>query len=614
MKVRSYIEKLKKMRVTNNYINNYIENKHVLLWISEMTELCKPDKIVFCDGSKEEKKRLTKKALSDPNESMIELNQEKLPGCILHRTVKDDVARTEHLTFICTTKKEDAGPTNNWMSPEEAYNELSEYFRNSMKGRTMYVVPFIMGVPGSGMNKIGIELTDSIYVVLNMRIMTHMGKIAVDELGDSPVFTKCLHGKAELDYDKRRICHFPEDNTIWSVNSGYGGNVLLGKKCLALRIATYMGRHEAKKWMAEHMLLMEIETPEGKTVYVAGAFPSACGKTNLSMLIPPESLPGYKVRVIGDDIAWLYVGDDGRLWAINPESGFFGVAPGTNMKTNPNAMLTVNKDTIFTNVLLKDDGTVWWEGMEDAPDKGIDWKGDPWTKDMKDEKGDHIPGAHPNSRFTAPINQCPAVSPEFENPRGVPISAILFGGRRATLAPLVYEAFDWQHGTYIGATMASETTAAISDYVKRIRRDPMAMLPFCGYNMADYFQHWIDIGKELKNPPKIFHVNWFRTDDEGKFMWPGFGENLRVLEWIIGRCKNNQGVKETPIGYVPTSDALNIEGLDISKETIEALLTVNPEDWSEELSGIEKFFEQFGDRLPSEILEEHRALYERLGF
>jgi len=590
--------------------NTYLTNKHVLSWVDDMAKLCKPDNILFCDGSEEEKTRLTGKAVKEGE--IIELNQEKLPGCVFHRTIKDDVARTENLTFICTKKKEDAGPTNNWKSPEEGYRELSEFFKDSMKGRTMYVMPFIMGVPGSKMSKIGVEVTDSIYVVLNMRIMTHMGKIASDALGDSPDFTKCLHSKAELNIKKRRICHFPEDNTIWSVNSGYGGNVLLGKKCLALRIASFMGKND--KWFAEHMLIMGVQNPEGEIFYIAGAFPSACGKTNLSMLIPPESLPGYKVWVVGDDIAWMYIGDDGRLWAVNPETGFFGVAPGTNMKTNKNAMLAISKNSIFTNVLLKEDKTVWWEGMENKPERGIDWEGNPWTSDMIDENGKHVLGAQPNSRFTAPITQCPAISPEFSNPKGVPISAILFGGRRATLAPLVYEAFNWQHGVYIGATMASEPTAAIVDSVKIIRRDPMAMLPFCGYHMGDYFRHWIDMGKKLKDPPKIFHVNWFRADKDGKFMWPGYGENLRVLNWIINRRKNKADAVKTPIGYVPAVHSLNTKELNIPEKTLDDLFAINCEDWLCELKSIEKFLEQFGNRLPEEIREEHKALYKRFGF
>jgi len=587
-----------------------VKNKYVLSWVNEMKELCKPDKVIFCDGSEEEKDRLIKEALKTGE--LIELNQEKLPGCYLHRTAPNDVARTEHLTYICTPKKEDAGPTNNWMDPEKAYAELRGYFDGCMKGRTMYVLPFIMGVPGSKMNKIGIQITDSIYVVLNMRIMTHMGKIAVDALGDSPEFTKCLHSKAELSYEKRRICHFPEDNTIWSINSNYGGNALLGKKCLSLRIASSIGRKN--NWLAEHMFLMSVENPEGEIFYIAGAFPSACGKTNLSMLIPPDALSGYKIRTMGDDIVWMYIGNDGRLWGINPEAGFFGVAPGTSMKTNKNAMLTINRNTIFTNVLLKEDKTVWWEGMEDPPETGIDWQGKPWKKNIKDEKGNYIFGAHPNSRFTVRISQCPVVSPEFSNPKGVPISAIIFGGRRAKVDPLVYESFNWQHGVYVGASMASEVTAATMDYSKKIRRDPMAMIPFCGYNMGDYFKHWINIGKRLTHPPKIFHVNWFRVDDKGKFMWPGFGENLRVIEWIINRCKNKTEGRKTPIGYIPTINSLNTKGLDISEKTLNDLLEINDEDWYSELIDIKNFLEEFKERLPDEIKKEHNDLCERFDF
>lgn len=587
-----------------------IKNKHVLAWIEEMKKLCKPDNVVFCDGSEEEKNRLIKEALKTGE--LIELNQEKLPGCFLHRSAINDVARTEHLTYICTTKKEDCGHTNNWMDPKEAYAELRKYFDGCMKGRTMYVVPFMMGVPGSKMNKIGIQLTDSLYVVLSMRIMTHMGKIAIDALGDSPEFTKCLHSKGELSYEKRRICHFPEDNAIWSINSNYGGNALLGKKGLSLRLASFMARNE--DWLAEHMLLMGVETPEGEVFYIAGAFPSACGKTNLSMLTPPKELSDYKVWTIGDDIAWLYIGDDGRLWAINPEAGFFCVAVGTNMNTNKNAMLTINRNTIFTNVLLKEDKTVWWEGMEDPPEKGIDWRGMLWTRDMKDEKGNYVPGANPNCRFTAPISQCPVVSKEFSNPKGVPISAIIFGGRRKDVMPLVYESFSWQHGVYIGASMASEITAAAAmENVGKVRRDPMAMIPFCGYNMADYFQHWLDIGKKLKNPPKIFYVNWFRKDEKGRFMWPGFGENLRVLEWIIKRCRDsdNANVRKTPIGYIPKSGSLNTRGLEISDETLNKIFEIKREEWIMELMEVKKFLETFGDRLPAEIKKEHNDLCER---
>lgn len=594
-----------KDKITSKYFNNYIKNRYVLEFVNKSAELCNPDKIYFCDGSEEEKKFLINEAIKSGE--LIELNQEKLPGCYLHRSAVNDVARTESLTYICTKRKEDAGPTNNWMAPEDAYKELSTYFKNSMKGRTMYVVPFMMGVPGSKMNKVGVHITDSIYVVLNIRIMTRIGKIAADEIKDDN-FTKCLHSKGDLSLEKRRICHFPEDNTIWSINSDYGGNAFLSKKCLALRIASYLGRKEG--WMAEHMFLTEIQTPDNKKFYIAGAFPSACGKTNLSMLIPPESMPGYKIRVIGDDIVWMYIDDDGRLRAINPETGFFGVAPGTSMKTNKNAMLTIQKNTIFTNVLLKEDNTVWWEGMEDPPEKGIDWKGDLWTKESKE------PGAHPNSRYTTPISQCPVVSPEFLNPKGVPISAILFGGRRESVIPLVYESFNWQHGVFIGAALRSETTAAVMGAKKVVRNDPMAMLPFCGYNMGDYFDHWLDMGKRMKFPPKIFFVNWFRKNKEGKFLWPGFGENLRVIEWIIKQCdpsnKNKEKERvETPIGYLPKIEAINTKGIEISREDLEELLSIDKEGWLKEVDEIEKFFSKF-DRMPKELMKELNDLRERL--
>lgn len=580
-----------------------VANSTVNQWINEMVSLCKPDEVVWCDGTEDEKKRLTKQAIETGE--VLELNKEKNPGCLLHRTAKNDVARTEHLTFICTSRQEDAGPTNNWMSPADAYAKLSGLFDGSMVGRTMYVVPFIMGVPGSPFSKIGIELTDSIYVVLNMRIMTRMGQVAMDELGDSDDFTRCLHSKHELDIDKRFICHFPEDNTIWSVGSGYGGNVLLGKKCLSLRIASWMGRNEG--WMAEHMLIVGIENPEGEIHYIAGAFPSACGKTNLAMLVPPESMPGWKVWTLGDDIAWMRVGPDGRLWALNPEAGFFGVVPGTNMKSNPNAMKTIQKNTIFTNVVQTPDNSVWWEGHdEDPPDHGIDWQGQPWTP-VCGEKG-----ANPNSRFTAPASQCPSIAPNWEDPQGVPISAIIFGARRARLAPLVYQSFNWQHGTYIGATMASETTAAASGAQGVVRRDPMAMIPFCGYNMADYFSHWLEMGRKLTDPPKVFRVNWFRQDENGKFMWPGFGDNLRVLKWIIDCCKGEASMTETAIGYVPNEDGINIDDLDITKETMDNLLFVDKEGWYDELTNQTEWFQQFGYSLPIEIWGEHEALAERL--
>ncbi len=578
-------------------------NKAVNQWVEEMAKLTKPDNIVWLDGSEEEKQRLTKEALS--TRELIELDQEKLPGCVYHRTAVNDVARVEHLTFICTSRKEDAGPNNNWMSPREAYDKLGKLFDGSMKGRTMYVIPYIMGPAGSPFSKVGVELTDSIYVVLNMRIMTRMGKIAMDQLGDSGDFVKGLHSKGELDPEKRFICHFPEDNTIWSIGSGYGGNVLLGKKCFSLRIASYMGKQEG--WMAEHMLILGLEDPKGEVSYIAAAFPSACGKTNLAMLIPPLTQSGYKVWTVGDDIAWMRIGEDGRLWAINPEAGFFGVAPGTSMKTNPNAMLTVQKNTIFTNVLLTPEKTVWWEGMGvEPPKEGVDWKGNPWTP------GNGEKGANPNSRFTAPASQCPSISPEWENPKGVPISAIVFGGRRAKVAPLVYQSFNWSHGVFVGATMASETTAAATGAVGVVRRDPMAMLPFCGYNMADYFGHWLEMGRKIPNPPKIFNVNWFRTDENGNFIWPGYGENLRVLKWILERCKGEVDALESPIGYLPEEDGIDTTGMDMPGETIKALLSVDKESWKDEVKDQAAFFEKFGDRMPREILNEYEALVKRL--
>jgi len=582
---------------------NMYTNKAVIQWVEEMVKLTKPDKVVWLDGSDEERKRLTEEAVSTGE--MKYLNQELYPGCLFHRTAKNDVARVEHLTFICSRKKEDAGPTNNWMAPEEAYEKAGKIFDGSMRGRTMYVIPYIMGPKGSPFSKVGIELTDSIYVVLNMRIMTTMGKVAMEELGDSDDFVKGLHSKADLNPERRYIMHFPEDNTIWSVGSGYGGNVLLGKKCFSLRIASNMARHEG--WLAEHMLILGIEDPQGKISYVAAAFPSACGKTNLAMLIPPLALKGYKTWTVGDDIAWMRIGVDGRLWAVNPETGFFGVLPGTNSKTNPNALIAASKNTIYTNVLEGPNGTIWWEGLDqEPPEHGIDWKGDPWTP------GSGTPGAHPNSRFTAPAGQCPSISPEWRNPKGVPISALIFGGRRAKVAPLVYQSFSWQHGVFVGATMASETTAAATGEVGVVRRDPMAMLPFCGYNMGDYWRHWLEMGKKIPNPPKIFHVNWFRTDEKGKFLWPGFGENLRVLNWIISRCDGEGKAVETPIGYIPTTDALNLEGLDINAGIIESLLSVDRDVWMAELNEQLPFLEKFEDKLPKEILDEHNSVMERL--
>ncbi|MBE7035025.1 MAG: phosphoenolpyruvate carboxykinase (GTP) [Ruminococcaceae bacterium] len=580
------------------------KNQAVLSWLDEMIKLTTPDEVVWIDGSEEQKQKLYDEACEAGE--MIKLNQEKLPGCYLHRTAENDVARVEDRTFICTKKQEDAGPTNNWEDPETMYAKLSDLFRGSMKGRTMYVIPYLMGPYGSPFSKIGIELTDSRYVVLNMLIMTRVGTKVMEELGDSDDFVRCLHAKKDIDPENRYIVHFPEDNTIWTINSGYGGNVLLGKKCFALRIASHMGHNEG--WMAEHMLILGLENPQGEVKYISAAFPSACGKTNLAMLIPPETLKGYKVWTVGDDIAWLKIGKDGRLWAVNPEAGFFGVAPGTSTKTNPNALATTMKNTIFTNVVLNtEDNTVWWEGLDAEPPKhALDWKGNPWTADSG------VKGAHPNSRFTAPAAQCPCISSEFEAAGGVPISAIVFGGRRAKTAPLVYEAFDWQHGVFVGATMASETTAAAAGAVGVVRRDPMAMLPFCGYNMADYFAHWLEMGKKIPNAPKIFHVNWFRLDENGKFMWPGFGDNLRVLNWILDRCEGKAGAKETAIGYLPEAKDINIDGLKLDMETLEQLLSVDKEVWKEEVAGQKEFFKKFGDRLPAGIKEELDKLEARL--
>ena len=578
-------------------------NRHVLTWVEEMAQLCKPEKMYWCNGSEEEKESLLKEAVRIGD--FEPLNEEKLPGCYLHRSALNDVARTEHLTFLCTRRKEDAGPTNHWMDPQEAYRKLGAIFDGAMRGRTLYVVPFIMGQSGSPFSKVGIELTDSLYVALNMRIMTRMGDVAWKQLGNSNDFSRGLHSKADLDEKRRFICHFPEDNTIWSVGSGYGGNALLGKKCLALRIASWLGRTEG--WMAEHMLIIGVEDPSGETTYLTAAFPSQCGKTNLAMLVPPASQKGYKVWTVGDDIAWLRIGADGRLWATNPEYGFFGVAPGTNKKSNPNAMATIRRNTFYTNVLRRPDGTVWWEGMDEEPPKeGIDWQGKPWTP----QSG--TTGAHPNSRFTAPASQCPSMSPHWEDPKGVPISAIIFGGRRAKVPPLVYQARSWQHGVFVGATMASETTAAATGKVGVVRRDPMAMLPFCGYHVGDYWRHWLEMGKRLSHPPTIFHVNWFRTGEDGKFLWPGYGENLRVLRWILSRCKGKGEAVEEPIGYLPTLSSIDRTGLSLSEETMKALLSVDRAAWKEEAKSLSEFFKSIGERVPKELLEEQAALTQRL--
>ncbi len=589
-------------------------NKNVLAWVDEMVALCKPAKVVWLDGSEEQLQALREEAVSTGE--MMWLNQEKLPGCMYHRTAVNDVARVEDRTFICSTKQEDAGPTNNWKSPQEMHGILTPMYYGVMEGKTMYVIPYSMGPIGSKMSKVGIEVTDSIYVVLNMDIMTRIGKRALDQLGDeSNDFVRGLHAKADLDDKKRYIVHFPEENSICSINSGYGGNVLLGKKCFALRIASYQGKNEG--WMAEHMLILGIENPQGETKYICAAFPSACGKTNLAMLIPPEiyKKQGYKVWTVGDDIAWLHQGEDGRLWAINPENGFFGVAPGTNEKSNPNALHTTMKGTIFTNVAINNDtNTVWWEGLDkNPPVNATEWKGAKVNGPEYVAAGNKL--AHPNSRFTAPAKNCPCVSPEFDNPQGVPISAIVFGGRRAKTAPLVYQSFDWNHGTFVGSIMASETTAAAAGAVGVVRRDPMAMLPFCGYNMGDYWQHWLDMGAKLGDKaPKIFNVNWFRTDDEGHFIWPGFGDNMRVLMWILARCEGKADAVETAIGYEPKPEDINIEGLkDVTIDTIKGLLDVDADLWKADVASIEEFYAKFGSKLPAEMKHQLEALKARLG-
>lgn len=579
-----------------------VTNQSVNDWVKEMAEMTKPDDIVWIDGSEEQLDQIKKIALETGE--MLELNQEKLPGCLYYRTNPKDVARDEKRTVICTSRKEDAGPTNNWASPEEMYAKMGKLFKDSMKGRTMYVIPFSMGVVGTEFAKTGIEITDSIYVVLSMAIMTRVGQKVIDQLNRGADFTKCLHSKAQINEQEKYIAHFPEDNTIWSINSAYGGNVLLGKKCLALRIGSYLGKQEG--WMAEHMLILKIENEAGESKYVCGAFPSACGKTNLAMLTPPDYFKkkGYKISTVGDDIAWLRIGKDGRLYAVNPENGFFGVAPGTNQKSNPNALQTTKKGTIFTNVARNlDDNTVWWERLDkNPPEDGEDWLGNPWNGKTSAEKG-----AHPNSRFTAPAENCPTIADEFFTGEGVPISAIIFGGRRAKAEPLVYEAKDWNHGVFIGSAMASETTAAANGKVGVVRHDPMAMLPFCGYNMAEYFQHWIDMGKKMTNPPRIFHVNWFRTDENDEFLWPGFGDNLRVILWMLHRCKGTVGAVESPLGYEPRPEDIDLEELDITAEEMEKLLRVDKEAWQSEIKDIEAFYSKF-DQLPEELTDSLKEL------
>lgn len=599
-------------------------NKNVLKWVDEMVALTKPEKIVWIDGSDAQLNALREEAIASGE--MIKLNEEKLPGCLYHRTKPNDVARVEDRTFICSSKKENAGPTNNWCDPKEMYAKLTPMYDGVMKGRTMYVIPYSMGPIGSPLAKVGVELTDSIYVVLNMDIMTRMGADAFKNLGDtSNDFVRGLHSKADVDPEKRYIVHFPEDNTIWSINSAYGGNVLLGKKCFALRIASYQGWKEG--WMAEHMLILGVEKPDGDIKYITAAFPSACGKTNLAMLIPPEGYKkaGYKVWTVGDDIAWLKQGPDGRLYAINPENGFFGVAPGTNEKSNFNALHSAMKNTIFTNVAINNDtNTVWWEGLDkNPPVNATEWKGakvnGPEYTSVIGADGKPQKLAHPNSRFTAPAINCPCVSKEFNNPQGVPISAMIFGGRRASTTPLVYQSFDWTHGTYVGSAVSSETTAAATGAVGVLRHDPMAMKPFIGYNVGDYWQHWLDMGAKLGDKaPKIFNVNWFKQDENGNFIWPGFGDNMRVLDWIIKRCEGKVDAEETAIGYVPKAKDINVEGIEdeVTPEIMDKLLKIDKDLWTKEIAEMRRYYKEDiaakGGNVPEALYKELDKLEARI--
>ncbi|HTH71605.1 MAG TPA: phosphoenolpyruvate carboxykinase (GTP) [Candidatus Saccharimonadales bacterium] len=579
-------------------------NTHVVAWVNEMAKMCQPDQIYWCDGSEDEAKALLDEAIATG--VLIPLNSAKRPNSYLHRSNPNDVARSEELTFVCTPTKAEAGPTNNWMEPADAYRKLAGIFAGAMKGRTMYVMPYVMGAADSPFAKVGIELTDSIYVVLNMRMMARMGKIALDRLGGSDDFNRGLHSVADCDPERRFICHFPQDDTIWSVGSGYGGNALLGKKCLALRIASYLARNEG--WLAEHMMLLEAESPDGETHFVAGAFPSASGKTNLAMLVPPPALDGWKIRTVGDDIAWMRVGEDGRLYAVNPEFGFFGVAPGTNYHTNPNAMRMLERNAFFTNVALTEDGDVWWEGMDgEVPERLLDWRGRPWTKGSREY------AAHPNSRFTVQLANNNALSRYATDPKGVPISAILFGGRRSSTVPLVVQSFNWTEGVYLGATAGAETTAAITGQVGVVRRDPMAMLAFCGYDMGAYFEHWLEMSARIPDPPKLFIVNWFRKDAAGKYLWPGYGENMRVLEWIIGRATGHAGAIETPIGWVPRPSDLDVRGLDLAPERLASALRVDPAEWSAELGAHGDWFGKLGRSVPDALELQRKLLLAAIG-
>ncbi len=578
-------------------------NKTLSTWVTEVAAHTKPDRIHWCRGDEEERAELEQAMQRDG--TLLPLDPKAHPRSFLHRSDPTDVARTEHLTFISTPRKEDVGPTNNWMSRQDAEQRVWSLLGGAMKGRTMYVVPYLMGPAGSEASRVGVQLTDSAYVALSLRIMTRMGRVALEQLGGAADFVRGVHSLGDLSPERRFVVHFPETSEIWSVGSGYGGNALLSKKCHALRIASVQGRRQG--WLAEHMLILGLTSPAGRTHYVAAAFPSACGKTNLAMLVP--GLPGWKVDTVGDDICWMHVGADGRLWAINPENGMFGVAPGTSLRTNPNAMRSLDRDVLFTNVALRADGRVWWEGMEKlGQGEGLtDWKGEPWT-----EGASTTPAAHPNSRFTAPLRQCPSALGTFDQPQGVPISAILFGGRRAKLAPLVYEARSWQHGVYVGATMVSETTAAATGAVGVPRNDPMAMLPFCGYHMGDYFQHWLDMGTRLDDPPKIFHINWFRTDADGRYLWPGFGDNIRVLKWILERVEGRGGAMATPIGATPSAAALDVSGLDVSPDALAQMLSVDAAAWLQEAGRGLEFLGRFGSRLPRALVDEHLSLVQRL--
>lgn len=577
-------------------------------WVEKQAELTKPDKIYWCDGSKEEAEKLIeigkKEEKIDGTPIFKELNQKTWPNAYYHKSHPTDVARTEHLTYVCHPEKETAGPNNNWMHPDEAKAKMAKLSDGCMRGKTMYVLPYMMGHPDSPYAKACVQLTDVSYVAVSMRIMTRMSKSVMEKIGSSEKFVKGLHSVGDFDPNKRFIMHFPDENFVWSIGSGYGGNALLGKKCFSLRIASCQGLKEG--WLAEHMVIMGIEDPKGKITYIAAALPSACGKTNLAMM--QSALPGYKIWTIGDDIAWMNIGPDGRLWAINPEKGFFGVAPGTSLKTNPNMIKTLKNDkfypTLFTNTAVNTDtNEPWWEGLDgEVPENMIDWQGKKWNS------ASGTKAAHPNARFTASLYNCPMLSQEYDNPKGVPISAIIVGGRRTQLIPLVVESFDWPHGVYLAARMGSETTAAAAGLKAGVRRDPMAMLPFCGYNMGDYFQHWLNMGKKMAAPPKIFSVNWFRADEDGKFLWPGFGDNIRVLEWILKRVAGSAGAKSTPIGYLPLKDGLNLEGLKISAKELDQLLEVKMDEWKDELADTKSFLDTFGNRLPAEIFEEHNKL------